>query len=81
MNGALNKLIKRHTVLTILSVIAVIIIAGGTSYALFLTTHDNTRDQVIDIGTFDITLSSSTEKIINRDIYTSIEYNVEHKNT
>ena len=81
MNGALNKLIKRHAVLTILSVIAVIIIAGGTSYALFMTSHDNTRDQVIDIGTFDMTLSSSTGQIIIRDIYPSVESSVGSEST
>lgn len=81
MDGALNKLIKRHAVLTILSVVAVIILVGGTSYALFMTSHDNTRDQVIDIGNFDMTLSSSTGQIIIRDIYPQVESSVGSEST
>lgn len=81
MDSTINKLIRRHTILAVLSVVAIIIIAGGTSYALFISSHENTDDQVIDIGNFDMTLSSSTGQIILSDLYPSNEQSTGSEST
>ena len=45
-----DKIIKSQIKLTILSVIAVILLATGVTYALYQTNHVNSKDQVINIG-------------------------------
>ena len=74
---SLNNLIKKHTVIAILSLVAVISTISLVSYSLFTTSHKNTRDQVIDIGDFDVTLSSSTGQIILSDLYPNSDEDLE----
>lgn len=80
MNKSLNKLIKKHTVLSVLTVVAVVMLTFGVSYSIFTTSHENTSDQTIDIGEFDVTLSSSTGQIIVSDLYPTSVDNIGNNN-
>lgn len=58
-----DKVIKSQTKLMVLSVIAVIMLVTGMSYALYQREDFNTTNQVISVGTFDANLSSTTGPI------------------
>ena len=58
-----DKVIKSQTKLMVLSVIAVIMLVTGMSYALYQREDFNTTNQVISVGTFDANLSSTTGSI------------------
>ena len=68
MNKAFNKIIKSQVKLTILSVVAVILVTFGTTYALFSTTHRNTTNQTISIGEINAGVTGGTP-ITLADIY------------
>ena len=73
MKKTLENVIKKHAVIAVFSVLAVVIVVMSTTYAIFNSSHKNNEDQKIDIGTFDVTVTSSTGQIIITDIYPSTE--------
>ena len=81
MKKTLEKVIKKHAVIAVFSVIAVVIVVMSTTYAIFNSSHKNNEDQKIDIGTFDVTVTSSTGQIIITDIYPSTESNAKANST
>ena len=81
MKKTLEKVIKKHAVIAVFSVLAVVIVVMSTTYAIFNSSHKNNEDQKIDIGTFDVTVTSSTGQIIITDIYPSTESNAKANST
>lgn len=59
MNRPVNKLIKTNVFLAILSVLSVILVASGVSYALFKVENKNTENQVIAIGNLSINMTDN----------------------
>ena len=80
MNRSLNKMIKKHTVLSVLTVIAVVMLTFGVSYSIFTTSHKNTSDQTIEIGDFDVSLTSTSGQIIVSDLYPTSVDNIGNNN-
>ena len=73
MNKSFNQIIKSNVRLTILSVIAVIMLVTGMSYALYPREDYNSTNQVITVGTFDANLSSTSGPITLSNIYPESE--------
>ena len=69
MDKSLNKVIKSHLLLTVLSGFAVVLLMSGVTYALFQTEHKNSENQVISVGNLDASLSSTSGTISISDIY------------
>lgn len=60
MGSTITKVIKKNIFISILSVIALIMLATGISYALFIKEDFNTDNQIISVGSIEASLSSST---------------------
>ena len=58
--GAFDKIIKRQYGLMVLSIIAVILLSTGITYGLYQTSHQNTTNQTISIGTLSLTKTTGT---------------------
>ncbi len=69
MNKSMNKVIKSHVVLAVLTVFSVVLLAGGLTYALFQMENPNTENQKIAIGNLSANLSSVSGKIVLNDLY------------
>ena len=76
MNKAINKVIKKYIKLSVLSIIAVVLVMTGVTYALFQTEHVNTTNQAIAIGTLDVNLSSSSGYLKLYDLYPESSDNI-----
>ena len=80
MNKAIGKVIKSHVLLTVLSVVAVVLMAGGVSYALFQDEKVNTKNQKIAIGNLSADLTSVSGKIVLNDLYPESANDVTEEN-
>ena len=69
MDKALNKVIKSHMTLTVLSVVAVVLLMGGVSYSIFQIDRKNTTNQKIQVGTLDPSITSIEGGIVVSDLY------------
>lgn len=69
MDKSFNGVIKKHVVLAVLSVVAVMLMAGGVTYALFQIDHKNTVDQTVAVGTLDVNITSIKGGIVVSDLY------------
>ena len=76
MNKAINKVIKKYIKLSVLSIIAVVLVMTGVTYALFQTEHVNTTNQAIAIGTLDVNLSSTSGYLKLYDLYPESSDNI-----
>ena len=73
MDKSLNKVIKKHIVLTVLTGIAIVLMMITITYGLYQTNHENTTDQEISLGDFDVDLTSSSGQITLSDINPGVE--------
>ena len=69
MNTTINKVLKSHMVLAVLSVFAVVLMAGGVSYSLFQVDKRNTTNQTVAVGTLDANITSIEGGIVVSDLY------------
>ena len=69
MNSSFNKVLKSHIVLAVLSVFAVVLLAGGVSYSLFQIDKKNTTNQTVAIGTLDANITSIEGGIVVSDLF------------
>jgi len=69
MNKSMNKVIKSHVILAVLTVFSVVLLAGGLTYSLFYMENGNTTNQKIAIGDLSADLSSVSGKIVLNDLY------------
>jgi len=69
MNTTINKVLKSHIVLAVLSVFAVVLMAGGVSYSLFQVDKRNTTNQTVAVGTLDANITSIEGGIVVSDLY------------
>ncbi len=69
MNITINKVLKSHVVLAVLSVFAVVLMAGGVSYSLFQVDKRNTTNQTVAVGTLDANITSIEGGIVVSDLY------------
>ena len=69
MNTTINKVLKSHVVLAVLSVFAVVLMAGGVSYSLFQVDKRNTTNQTVAVGTLDANITSIEGGIVVSDLY------------
>ena len=68
MDKTLDKIIKKHIVLTVLTAVAVVCMMITITYGLYQTNHKNTVDQEIAIGSFDVNLTSNSGQITLADL-------------
>ena len=68
MDKTLDKIIKKHIILTCLTAVSVVLMMITITYGLYQTNHKNTTDQQIAIGDFDVDLTSSSGQITITDL-------------
>ncbi len=69
MNKALNKVIKTHVLLTVLTVFAVVLLTVGVTYSIFTAQNKNTENQSIAVGNLSVDLKSITGALVLDDLY------------
>ena len=73
MDKSLDKVIKKHIVLTALTGLAVVLLMITITYGLYQTNHENTTDQEISLGDFDVDLTSSSGQITLNNLNPGVE--------
>ena len=73
MDKSLDKIIKKHIVLTALTGVAVVLLMITVTYGLYQANHDNTSDQEISLGDFDVDLTSSSGQITLSNLNPGVE--------
>ena len=68
MDKTLDKIIKKHIILTCLTAVAIICMMVTITYGLYQTNHKNTVDQEIAVGAFDVNLTSNSGQITLTDL-------------
>ena len=71
--GKLDSIIKKHIVLTALSGLAVVLLMITITYGLYQTNHENTTDQEISLGDFDVDITSTSGQITLSDLTPGVE--------
>ena len=75
MDKTLDKVIKRHIVLTCLTGFAIVLMIVAITYGLYQMHHPNTTDQEISIGDFDVNITSSSGQVTLSNLYPGTENN------
>ena len=73
MDKSLDKIIKKHVVLTALTGVAVVLLMVTVTYGLYQVNHENTSDQEISLGDFNVDLTSTSGQITLSNLKPGVE--------
>ncbi len=73
MDKSLDKIIKKHVVLTALTGVAVVLLMITVTYGLYQVNHENTTDQEISLGDFNVDLTSTSGQITLSNLNPGVE--------
>lgn len=76
MKSAMDKLIKKYFIVSIISFFMVLVITGTASYALFQIDKENTTNQNISVGNLSASLTSIEGAVVLKDLYPELSTNL-----